>query len=171
VLYRRYQLRGTNRWLEIYVAYWAPWSVNLQEAGQHTPDTCWVNSGWQLAERRSGFIFEIYPVQLRPAEFGLFSKDRLSLHVAFSHIVGGKLHRYDQLGWDHGVTGFRFRFPKVLSDWRLYGLDQKQEQFFARIHSYEPHDTLLAEPAFNGLLRFLAPVGVTLTDSLGCGPA
>ena len=161
-VFRKFTLHDGSRWFMLYAVYWGPQKATLKEAGEHTPDTCWVNSGWSRVAKSSGVDIQTPRFQLQPAEIGAFSLGGTSIKVAFWHLVDGKVHRYDQLGWVHGPPGFLHRLPNTIKDWLTYGLNQKREQFFIRIHSNEPIVELLKDARVVRLLGSLSGTGLFL---------
>jgi len=158
VIFRNYRHGATE--VQIYVAYWKPGSVPYGQAGVHTPDTCWVVNGWTAEERRHAQSLTVGQRATKPAETGRYSMRGQKLEVAFWHLVGGRVHGYEQKGWRDGVAGVRERLPHFFQDLRRYGLNLAQEQVFIRISSNVPMETLQHDPAFGRLLETLRPLGV-----------
>jgi hypothetical protein len=82
----------------------------------------------------------------------------------FWHLVGGRVHGYEQYGWRNGLAGVRDRLPNLLRDLRRYGLNLAQEQIFLRISSNVPLSRLQADPDFARLLLALEPLGIFGSD-------
>ncbi len=143
--------------IAIYVAYWSPGKMSPRLIAGHTPDVCWVGSGWrgisadQMAiGLSSSTAVDPSPV-LRPAEtLGTgsdgtlvlerreFVRDGISEHVIFAHLVGGK-------------NGFRLENASLaqgglLPRWWRHAAQQREEQFFIRISSDRPLARQLQEP-------------------------
>lgn len=158
VLFRSYRHGSTE--VQIYAAYWKPGTVPYGQAGVHTPDTCWVTNGWTQEERRHAELLTVGPYTTKPAETGRFSLRGEKLEVMFWHLVGGRVHSYEQYGWFDGIAGVRERLPHLFEDLRRYGLNLAQEQIFIRISSSVPLKTLLEDPGFWPLLETLRPLGI-----------
>jgi len=158
VVYRSYR-RGSTE-VQVYAAYWKPGSVPYGQAGVHTPDTCWVNTGWTLLDRENGRAMVCGDQRLKPVEWRRFEADRTKLHVLFWHLVGDQVHTYEQYGWRDGVFGVVDRLPNLFRDMRRYGLNLAQEQVFVRVSSNTPFEQLMTDPAFVALMRQLQPLGV-----------
>lgn len=45
--------KGTER-VSIYIAYWTPGKMSQRLIAGHTPDVCWVGSGWKILQAESG---------------------------------------------------------------------------------------------------------------------
>ena len=54
-VYRIYRKSGVE--IGVYVAYWKPGEISVVSAGTHTPDNCWVQSGWtRVGEEREAIV-------------------------------------------------------------------------------------------------------------------
>lgn len=158
MLYRSYR-RGDVE-VQVYVAYWRPGSVPYGQAGAHTPDTCWVHGGWSMESRTNNREISLGKSRLKPVEWRRFVSGGKTIHVLFWHLVGGRVHTYDQYGWREGLAGVWERLPTFFSDVRRYGFNLEQEQIFVRISSNADFDRLQEDPAFPLLIRKLAPLGI-----------
>lgn len=158
IFYRSYRRGGVE--VQVYAAYWKPGTVPYGQAGVHTPDTCWVTNGWMQEERRHAELLKVGPYTTKPAETGRFSLRGEKLEVMFWHLVGGRVHGYEQYGWSDGIAGVRERLPHLFEDLRRYGLNLAQEQIFVRISSSVSLKTLLQDPGFWPLLETLRPLGI-----------
>lgn len=158
VVYRSYR-RGSVE-VQLYVAYWKPGSVPYGQAGVHTPDTCWVNAGWTIQDKVNSRVMECGDQRLKPSEWRRFAVKHQAVHVLFWHLVGGRVHTYDQYGWRNGFAGILDRVPNLFRDIRRYGFNLAQEQVFVRVSSNTPFDQLMVDPAFVELMRQLQPLGV-----------
>ena len=120
---------GSTR-LSVYIAYWRPGKMPHRFVASHTPDVCWVRSGWSIFEARSGTCFsDGLGGQLPPAEERIMIMHGSKEHVAFWHLLDGEPMSYGILGvppWYAPITDL---FNRKLS--------QKPEQFFIRISSNE----------------------------------
>lgn len=144
----------------LYIAYWKPGKVSYRWAGAHTPDTCWVQAGWERKDREFAIPFHHGDTRFEPAEFGVYEKDNTSQNVYFWHLVGGDAFRYDQVG-NHNIFG-------SLVDVREYGLNLREEQFFIRVSSNRTVDELKELPGFSKILEGLAEIGLK-EDSVRSG--
>lgn len=158
VLYRSYRRQGTE--VQVYVAYWKPGSVPYGQAGVHTPDTCWVNAGWTMDAKTNCCEMTGGPRSSKLGEWRQFSLKGTSLQVFFWHLVGDRVHNYDQYGWRNGFFGLLDRVPNLFRDIRRYGFNLAQEQLFIRISSNVDFDTLKEDPAFGELLSRLDGLGL-----------
>lgn len=162
VLYRSYRRGGVE--VQVYVAYWKPGSVPYGQAGVHTPDTCWVVNGWTMADRTNARVLSCGTETLKPGEWRRFRLQNADLHVVFWHLVGDRVHTYEQSGWRDGLTGVLERMPNLFHDIRRYGFNLEQEQLFVRVSSNAPIEQLLADPTFVELMHSLRPLGLFAVD-------
>ncbi|WP_309381793.1 exosortase-associated EpsI family protein [Cerasicoccus frondis] len=153
-VYRTYQRGGTT--IGVYVAYWEPKMMPVRLVQSHTPDVCWVRSGWTLKPEESGFSVAcavdeqpIYPAEMRTLE-----KDHHTEYVAYWHVLGDHLYvnRTKPGQWD------RWDPIKTLF---TYGLHQQREQFFVRINSNKPIDEIWDLPVMQEILKDLADLTLT----------
>ena len=137
----------------VYIAYWEPGTMPVRKVGVHTPDTCWVQNGWVCAERESQVEKTVGDIAMKPAEYGVFDFDGGNRqHVLFWHIVGDRLHTYEQQGL-HSMTA-------AFTDTFQYGLNQRQEQFFIRISSNRPFEDIWNDSGFQQLMSEVAALGL-----------
>lgn len=158
VIYRAYRKGGTE--VQVYVAYWKPGSVPYGQAGVHTPDTCWVNAGWQMQDKVNGRVVRCGERTMKPVEARRFGISAQKLYVMFWHLVGDRVHGYEQYGWRDGLAGYRERLPLLFKDLRRYGFNLAQEQLFVRVSTNVDFETLLKDPAFVALMDDLKPLGI-----------
>ena len=142
----------------LYIAYWTPGKTSYRWAGAHTPDTCWVLNGWTREGRKHAVPIEIPSLTLKPAEFGVYSKDGNVQNVHFWHLVGGVPYGYDQEGVPN-IFG-------ALIDIKHHGLNLRQEQFFIRLSSNRPLSELKATPGFDQILNSLSEIGLKQIDGI-----
>lgn len=141
--------KGTEQIL-VFVAYWEPGQVSVADAGTHNPDSCWVNAGCVRTERSYGAVSSVGARELKPYEYGQYIlPNGGKQNVIFWHLVNGEPNRYQdqQAGWREGLVGRVERMPLVFKDFKKYGLNQKNEQMFIRLSSFQPINELLAVPA------------------------
>lgn len=159
-LFRVYSKEGLI--FGVYIAYWSPGKSSYYDAGMHTPDTCWINSGWTRNSRSSNVVEALTDAQrLKPAEIGMFSKDSTSLHVAFWHLVGGEVNTYPQFGFHEGWRGFWERLPNYVRDVIRHPFDRQKEQFFIRLTSNRPLDHIWSNPDLQTVIDRLSVLGLT----------
>jgi hypothetical protein len=151
----RIYTRG-NHQVGVYIAYWAPGTMPVRQVGVHTPDTCWVQNGWTCAERESQVTTAVGGTAIKPAEFGIFDFDTARQHVLFWHIVGNRIHTYEQQGM-HSMTA-------AWTDTLQYGLNQRQEQFFIRISSNRPFEEIWEDAGFQQLMSEVAALGLVVQE-------
>jgi hypothetical protein len=136
----------------LYIAYWTPGKASYRWAGAHTPDTCWVLNGWTREEREYSIPFTYNKINLKPAEFGVYSKDGSAQNVYFWHLVGGEPFSYDQKGTPN-ILG-------ALLDIKEYGLNLREEQFFIRLSSNKTLDQLKKIGGFETIIQSLVKIGM-----------
>jgi len=154
-VYRRGALEVT-----VYAAHWKSGTASYSQVGLHTPDTCWICSGWRRDQRAHATPLQVAGRALIPAETGTFSKDGASLHVMFWHLVGGRPIRYDETGWDDSWRGKLHRAAVAVADVGRFGLRQRDDQCFVRVTSNSPLREALRDADFQSLLIHLEPLGV-----------
>jgi hypothetical protein len=109
----------------------------------HTPDVCWVGSGW---EKRVAQRLELFPMpapaqstnpssnadilMIPPGEARAFTLNGTTEHVWFWHLVGQESKSYG--------TGAQPPWHAAITDLFRKGFNQREEQFFIRISSPKP---------------------------------
>lgn len=136
----------------VYIAYWKPGKMPVRLVGVHTPDTCWVQNGWTCTTRRSNVEKQVRGADLKPAEYGIYEIDQHLQHVLFWHIVGSRIHTYEQMGM-HSLTA-------AWQDIFRYGLNQRQEQFFIRVSSNRPFEEFWHDEGFRQIMSDIADLGL-----------
>lgn len=153
-VYRTYQRGGTT--IGVYVAYWEPKMMPVRLVQSHTPDVCWVRSGWEIHPEESGFSVncQLDGQPLFPAEMRTLSKSNHTEYVAYWHVLGDHIYvnRSKAGQWD------RWDPIKTLF---VYGLHQQREQFFVRINSNRPIDEIWDTPMMQEILKDLADLTLT----------
>lgn len=144
-----------NTFIGLYIAYWKPGTASYRWAGAHTPDTCWVQSGWTCDEREYSVPFSYESTDFVPAEYGIYSKDGSAQSVYFWHLVGGESMSYKQHG-GHSILG-------ALDDIKAHGLNLRKEQFFIRLSSNKDLETLKQTSGFDQILDSLIAIGLSGT--------
>jgi hypothetical protein len=116
--------------VSIYIAYWKPGRMSHRLIAGHTPDVCWVGSGWKCTAQATNRTLKLRgSVTMQSAEERTMELRGRKEIVLFWHVVGGKVLSYDDA------------FPPwhaFISDCWKKGLHQREEQFFIRISSPEP---------------------------------
>lgn len=143
-----YRYTRGNDYITVYIAYWEPGKVPIRKVGVHTPDTCWVLNGWKREDRKYSQAKDVNGIALQPCEYGLFSIRDHFEYVVFWHLVGGKVHSYEQHGLHDLFSPIRDLFTK--------GLNQKADQYFIRISSNRDLNELWYD---NGVQELIFAVG------------
>ncbi len=140
----------------VYIAYWEPGKMPVRLVGVHTPDTCWIQNGWSCTERESNLQKEVVGQNLKPAEYGIYEIESAVQHVLFWHIVGDRIHTYEQQGM-HSLTA-------AWEDIFRYGLNQRQEQYFIRVSSNRPFEEIWFDEGFRELMGDIAGLGLFMEE-------
>ena len=136
----------------LYIAYWSPGKASYRWAGAHTPDTCWVQTGWDCTKREYSIPFQHGDIQFQPAEYGVYETENDKQHVYFWHLVGNEAYGYKQQGVPNIFA--------ALIDVRHHGLNLRKEQFFIRLSSNKTIDQLKQMQGFAKILDSLARLGL-----------
>lgn len=134
--------------LSVYIAYWKPGKMSYRIVASHTPDVCWVANGWrkEFSKTVSG-LKTIDGKNIASAEGRLFTAQGNPEYVWFWHVVGEDVQSYD--------TGFMPPWYAPAADIFKRGLNQRDEQFFIRLSSSVPLDSLALKPVMEPLLALL----------------
>lgn len=120
--------------LSVYIAYWKAGKMSRRAIAGHTPDQCWVNGGWRRLKASQitkwGELAPKIPCA-QSREFALGSEIE---YVYFWHLFGGESVTYGNMS--------KAPWYAFLVDLLSEGLDQRKEQFFIRISSQIPLDSL-----------------------------
>jgi hypothetical protein len=161
VLYREYARPGMGI-ISVYVAYWGPGKMPAQLVASHTPDRCWTEAGWVCQAQRHEVPTSVGGETLRPAQERLFENaGARKQHVLFWHLVGEQLYDY----------GDRFYYvPSPWKWWRdaarqMWG--RPQEQYFVRLASNEPWESLQNETGLVGIAEGLRGLGLVVERGAG----
>ena len=156
VLYREFNRGGES--FGVYVAYWGAGKMPTRLVASHTPDRCWTENGWRCTAMKfkQPEIFE--GAVLQPAEWRVFEPPlggQLT-YVLYWHLVEG--HAYDY--------GDRFNnVPSPVLWWKdavQQAVLGSREQYFIRLTSNEPLETLWNDPGFATVLRGLGQLGLVV---------
>lgn len=152
-IYRIFEADG--RQFSVYVAYWSPGRMPVNQVAAHTPDRCWSSAGWLCESMRHKVELESSSPVLCPGEWRLFmAPDGQRRHVLYWHLVGGNLYNYGE------------RFNRVPSAWWWWHNAARQlfrgpsEQYFIRLTSDRPFEELAGDPGWEELLGALAKLGL-----------
>jgi hypothetical protein len=125
VVYSKADLR-----ISIYAAYWRSGKISPRLIASHTPDVCWVSSGWACQMTGSVDLETSKGRNLRVKHRVFTAPNGSAEHVVFCHVVGGRARDYSQ----HGEPVWY----ALLSEIRRNGLELREEQLFFRISSNQP---------------------------------
>ncbi len=159
VIYRRYSHAGES--FEVYAAYWGAGKMPTRLVASHTPDRCWTENGWQCIEMRFKQPEAAGGVALKPAEWRKFLPPTGGepTYVLYWHLVDGHLYNY----------GGRFNaVPDPVLWWKdafQQALLGSREQYFIRINSPEPIESLKDDPGFRQIVDSLARLGLQASPS------
>ena len=159
VINREYSRAGEH--LGVYVAYWRAGKMPTRFVASHTPDRCWTENGWRCLEMKFKQTETFEGDALKPAEWRLFEPPRggSPVYVLYWHLVEGR--PYD--------SGERFNdVPSPLLWWKdavQQIVSGSREQYFIRLTSSAPWETLWNDPGFAEVLRGLGRLGVAVPRS------
>lgn len=138
---------GATR-LSVYVAYWQPGKMSARSVAFHTPDVCWVASGWKCTERSEVTPELQTPSSVFPAaEARTFVANSTTEYVWFWHLVDGVPQSYR--------TGGKPPWYAMFTDIAKRGLNLRSEQFFIRLSSPQSLDDPALRPALTAVLQSL----------------
>lgn len=145
------EYRRGDRVFTVYVAYWKPGKMPVRLVNQHTPDRCWTEAGWVCTDREWNVERVAGTTALQPGQWGVFELGEAKNFTYFWHIVGGEAHWYggERLNTKSSLTS-------VVEDFKKFGLNVHREQFFVRITSPEPMDSLWEQDGFQTVMATLA---------------
>ncbi|MGF1484182.1 MAG: exosortase-associated EpsI family protein [Opitutales bacterium] len=134
---RTYAYDGT--YFQVYLAYWKPGTAPYNRVGTHNPDTCWVNAGMTRLDRQRFEGLQVGGTPIKPAEYGRYqTPNGHEVDVIFWHLVGDGLYGYEAEGWDASIWGKIKRGLLVFDDFQRFGFNQRQQQYFLRVHTNRP---------------------------------
>jgi hypothetical protein len=153
-IFRIYE-RGDLR-VSVYIAWWKPGKSLPRMVASHTPDVCWVASGWEKKSLSAGQVSDtqaaILHNGLMPAEVRTFISKGHTEHVVFWHLVGGEVFTYNTAGlppWWAWIADF----------WR-FGSTNYLDQMFVRVSSNQPIDYIWEQAYIAPLRDSLATLGL-----------
>ena len=150
-VYRRYT-RGTDSF-EVYIGYWAPGTMPAREMNQYTPDTCWVNAGWEAIESENGRVISSNRWQSAPGLWRHFFKDRNSINVIFWHLLEGKPYRF-------GHQSFNQRVKQLVLDPFRNSLNMRRDQYLVRFSSTNELTEVWEDPLLESIFESVTFTGV-----------
>lgn len=157
------EFRRGDQVFTVYVAYWRPGKMPVRMVACHTPDRCWTENGWRCLEMRFKQSLAIENLQLKPAEWRKFEPPAggEATYVLFWHLVDGELYNY----------GERFNSIPDPRRWVMDALRQAfvgcSEQYFIRISSNQPLETIRSDPGFRRVVEKLGSLGLGASSRRG----
>lgn len=151
-VYRIYSL-GRMR-ISVYLAYWRPGRMPVRAIANHTPDVCWVDSGWVCAQRDELETLSVNDIRVAHTEHRIYTINGRIEHVVFWHVAGTEIISYR--------TGGRPPWYAAITEFFRWGLELRQEQFFLRISSDRPLEEILGTDVFKRVIGKVP--GITLTS-------
>ena len=151
---REYSRAGAS--FGVYVAYWGAGKMPTRLVASHTPDRCWTENGWTCLEMRFRQQLAANGTALQPAEWRRVQPPDggAPTYVLYWHLVEGRV--YDQGGRFNAV-------PHPLAWWKdavQQALLGSREQYFVRLTSTVPLESLWGDPGFAEVLRGLQALGL-----------
>lgn len=150
------EFRRGNETFGVYVAYWGEGKMPSQLVASHTPDRCWTENGWRCLEMKFKQPLRFEGDPLLPAEWRVFAPPATSepTYVLYWHLNDGQLYDY----------GERFNaVPDPLRWWQdvaRQALRGNREQYFVRLTSNVPLESLWSDPGLAEILRGLGRLGL-----------
>lgn len=137
-----------NTRISVYAAYWQAGKMPYRLIAGHTPDVCWMASGWNCDYRGTRTIRITSKLgNSLPIEHRIFQQNSVTEHVLFCHKVGGDYITYG--------TGREPPWFALFSDLFTHGLRQREEQLFLRISSNQPLNIFARTSAFQAIISRL----------------
>ncbi len=171
--------RGDFR-ISAYAGYWGAGKAPVHMVARHTPDICWVASGWApLARETRTDLADGAGGVLRRAEHRIFRHGETVEHVVFFHVIDGEirtlaeadaaagpllrrvndLFRYEFLFWHIGrdkTDGQAATVgPGAMPSAAPARFGQRREQLFVRLSSNRPLAEFWSTPVVAAFLRQL----------------
>jgi hypothetical protein len=151
------EFSGGGRSFGVFAAYWSAGKMPTQLVASHTPDRCWTENGWKCTEMRFRQSKAFEDGELQPAEWRRFEPPNggVPVYVLYWHLVGGRAYNYG---------GHFNAVPDPLHWWKS-ALQQvlvgSREQYFIRITSSEPIESLWDNKGFVELIHGLKALGLS----------
>lgn len=121
--------------VQIYAAYWPPARMAHRLVAGHTPDVCWVGSGWVCEKSGVWRNGRAGVSAMHQLEHRIFARSGTVVHVAFAHFIPGRVIDYS--------TKAAPPWYALFSDMFDHGLYLREEQFFMRISSNQPIEEVM----------------------------
>jgi hypothetical protein len=146
----RVYVRGDDTF-GVYAAYWQPGKMPTRMVASHTPDRCWTENGWHCVAMKFHQPESVSGQPLMPAEWRQFMPPGggAPIYVLYWMVVDGRLYDYGR------------RFNQIPDPW-LWWKDAMQqavrgerEQYFVRVTSNRPIESLRDDPGFVAVMRSL----------------
>lgn len=153
--------RGPER-LSVYMAYWIPGKMSHRMIALHTPDVCWVKTGWTKLRESTEVNLHAGNQTLPNTESRCFLANGVKEYVWFWHVVGPNVKSY--------ATGFKPPWYAALTDLWSEGLKQRQEQFFIRLSSDRPLEQMMSGEILPQVLARLPLPQRTLVKDTAVAP-
>jgi hypothetical protein len=150
------EFRRGRTYFGVYAAYWGPGKMPTRLVASHTPDRCWTENGWKCLDMKFKVVQSVEGQALQPTEWRLFQPPSGGepTYVLYWHLVEGEVYDY----------GARFNaVPHPLLWWKdafQQAMLGSREQYFVRLTSNVPFDTLWTDPGFIRVIKQLSPLGV-----------
>lgn len=123
---RSYTLRALGgRTVDVYIAYWEPGRQHERNIGDHTPDICWTQAGWEMSIPFDSEINYDNDTRIPAFQNRVFTKDGVHRYTWYSHLVGGTPSPYSRGELSIG-NNWKADFLRDI-------LEVKREQYFIRI--------------------------------------
>lgn len=150
-LNREYTLSDGGKFT-VYISYWAPKKEPVRVASTHTPDRCWVRSGWKNddSKKKQSEVLTVGGKKLMPAYYREYTVENMGntyrRYVWFWFITGGK--RYDYNASDNYAPSPIMYVKNMIND----ALRGSPEMYFIRVDSDIPLAELLNKKEFESAL-------------------
>lgn len=154
--YYREFVRGRERFA-VYVGYWKPGQMPVRLVQSHTPDACWVRSGWERLDRVHGMPIGMLGRELKPVQYGAYEKDGVLMKALFWHLIGKNVYSHEAHGEPNPLGALMTLFD--------FALEPGKEQFFVRIQGEGDLQQLLQDPSLCPLLEGFEAIGLTQVEN------
>lgn len=139
----------------VFAAYWGAGKMPTRLVASHTPDRCWTENGWHCEEMRFKQHLLAGGAGLQPADWRRFrDPEGAMVEVYFWHLIEGRAYDY----------GERFNaIPHPFEWWKdavRQAVHGSREQYFIRVTSTVPFESVLDDPGIEQLLAGLAGLGL-----------
>jgi exosortase len=137
--------------VNVYVAHWEAGQAPVSLVASHTPDACWPGAGWRSQPNPAPqAVLTLAGQSLPAAEHRIFLNPANQVqHVWFWHVYNGRVINYRD----------PYSVPALVELALRYGFRREGDQYFIRVSSNEPWESLAGEPLLQHLVANLRPVG------------